>query len=267
MKTYVAVATTEVTRMLDKATLNKLREMRLSAMAAKFVWQQEQPGIQSLSFEERFSMLIDAEWLAKHDRRIDRYIKQAEFRFPAVVEDIDYQEKRGITKHDILRLSDCSYIQRKQNVILSGPTGVGKTYLACSLGRCACQQGMAASYVRTSDLFLALEEAHATSSYISLRNRLAKVPLLILDDWGLKPFTMAESHEIMEIAERRYRNASTFISGQLPPSSWHELFPDPTLADAILDRLVHNAYKFNLTGESMRKTLALRQFADEDAGR
>lgn len=253
--------------MLDKATLGKLREMKLSAMAGKLAWQQEQPGMQSLSFEERFGMLVDAEWLAKRGRRIERFVRQAEFRFPAAMEDIDYQAKRGITKDDILQLSDCSYIQKKQNVILSGPTGVGKTYLACALGRCACQLGIAVSYIRINDLFLSLEDAHASGSYTSLRKRLAKVPLLILDDWGMKPFSTEECHEVMELAELRYGRASTLISSQLPPSSWHELFPDPTLADAILDRLVHNAYKYNLTGESMRKTLALRQFEDGDPGR
>ena len=253
--------------MLEKATLGKLQEMKLSAMAGKLAWQQEQPGMQSLSFEERFGMLVDAEWLAKRGRRIERFVRQAEFRFPAAMEDIDYQAKRGITKDDILRLSDCSYIRKKQNVTLSGPTGVGKTYLACALGRCACQLGIAVSYIRISDLFLSLEDAHASGSYTSLRKRMVKVPLLILDDWGMKPFSTEECHEVMELVELRYGRASTMISGQLPPSSWHELFPDPTLADAILDRLVHNAYKYNLTGESMRKTLALRQFEEDDPGR
>ena len=250
--------------MLDKATINKLREMKLSTMATKFALQQDQPDMQTLSFEERFGILVDAEWMAKHNRRIDRFIKKAEFRFPAVIEDIDYHEKRGITKSDILRLSDCLYIQKKQNLIISGPTGVGKTYLACALGRCACQLGIAVMYVRMSDLFLSFGEAHATSSYTAFRKRPATVPLLILDDWGIKPFSMVECHEMSELVEMRYGKASTIILSQLPHTSWHELFPDPTQADAVLDRLVHNAYKYNLTGESMRKTLALKQF-DEDA--
>jgi len=251
--------------MLDKATTNKLREMKLSTMAAKFAWQQEQPDMQVLSFEERFGMLVDAEWMAKYDRRIERFIKQAQFRFPAAIEDIDYHEKRGITKQDILRLSDCLFIKKKQNLFISGPTGVGKTYLACALGRCACQLGIAVLYIRMSDLFLSLGEAQATSSYAALRKRLASVALLILDDWGIKPFSMVECHEMSELAELRYGRASTVIISQLPHTSWHELFPDPTQADAVLDRLVHNAHKFNLVGESMRKTLALRQF-EEDAG-
>ena len=183
------------------------------------------------------------------------------------MEDIDYHGKRGITKDDILRLSDCSYIHKKQGVILSGPTGVGKTYLACALGRCACQLGIAVRYFRISDLFLTLQDARASSSYGSFRKKIAKIPLLILDDWGMRPFSMDECHEVMELAELRYDRTSTLISGQLPVASWHELFPDPTLADAILDRLVHNAYKYNLVGESMCKTLALRQFQEEAPGR
>lgn len=250
--------------MFDKVTMNKLRDMNLSAMADKLAWLQEQQDTQSLSFEERLGMLVDAEWLAKRGRRIERFIRQAEFRFPAAVEDIDYHAKHGITKEDVLRFSDCSFIQKKQNVILSGPTGVGKTYLACALGRCACQLGIAVRYYRTSDLFLLLEEARASSSYVLFRRRLKNIPLLVLDDWGMKPFSMDECHEVMELAEIRYGKASTLISSQLPPASWHGLFSDPTLADATLDRLVHNAFKYNLTGESMRKTLALQQFEKED---
>jgi len=252
--------------MLDKATLNKLREMKLPAMAAKLEWQQGQPEIHSLSFEERLGMLVDAEWLDKKDRRSDRLAKQAGFRYPAEIEDIDYSEKRGITKADILRLGSCLYIQKKQNVILSGPTGVGKTYIACALGRCACRQGIRASYLRTAELFLSLEEAHAAGSYAGLRKHLGAVPLLILDDWGMKPFSMAEAYEISELAELRYGRASTIISTQLPHTAWHELFPDPTAAEAILDRLVHNAFKYNLSGESMRKTLAMRQLAGGEEG-
>ena len=172
--------------MLDKATMNKLRDMRLSAMADKLAWQLEQAETQSLSFDERFGMLVDAQWLARYNRRIGRFVKQAGFRFPAAVEDIDYHEKQGITKADIQRLSDCLYIQKKQNVIISGPTGIGKTYIACALGRSACQQSIAVSYIRTSDLLLALAEAHATNSYSLLKKRLLNVPLLILDDWGMK---------------------------------------------------------------------------------
>ena len=252
--------------MLEKTTLNKLRDLKLTAMASKYEWQQEQHEIRSLSFEERLGMLVDAQWLDKHDRRVNSLAKQAGFRYPAAAEDIDYREKRGITKADILRLCGCLYIQKKQNVILTGPTGVGKTYIACALGRCACQHGFAVKYLRTADLFASLDEAHAAGSYPALKKRLGSVPLLILDDWGMKPFSMAEAYEISELAELRYGRASTVVSTQLPHHTWHELFPDPTVAEAILDRLIHNAFKYNLAGESMRKTLALRQFADEEEG-
>ena len=246
--------------MLDNATINKLRDMKLSAMADKFAWQLEKPDMQSLSFEDRFGMLVDAEWLDKRGRRINRLIRHAEFRITAAVEDINYLGMRGITKADVMRLCDCVFIQRHQNLILSGPTGVGKTFISCAIGRCACNLGIASHYIRVSDLLLEFDEARSSKTYLSFRKRLAGIPLLILDDWGLKGYSLGESHDLMEIFERRYDKASTVISGQLPPSSWHELFPDPTLADAILDRVIHNAFKYNLTGESMRKTIALRGF-------
>ena len=249
--------------MLDNATVNKLREMKLSAMANKFAWQLGKPDMQSLSFEERFGMLVDAEWLDKRGRRIDRLIRHAEFRIAVAVEDINYYEVRGITKADVMRLCGCTFVQRHQNLILSGPTGVGKTFISCAIGRCACNLDMAARYLRVSDLLLAFDEARSSKAYLPFRKRLAGVPLLILDDWGLKGFTSGESHDLMELFELRYDRASTVISGQLPPSSWHGLFPDPTLADAILDRIIHNAYKFNLTGESMRKTIAMRGFEND----
>jgi DNA replication protein DnaC len=254
-----------VRKVFDRATLNKLREMKLSAMAEKLAWQMERPDMQSLSFEERFGMIVDAEWLKKRERRENRLIRQADFRFPAAVEDIDYSCKRGVTKADILRLSDGSFVKRKQNLILSGPTGVGKTFIACAIGRCVCQHGQAARYIRASDLFLAIEEARSSASFLSFKRTLLCVPLLIIDDWGTKPLTLVEGHELLEIVELRYGRASTLISGQMPYESWHELFPDPTVAEAVLDRLIYNAYKFNLSGESMRKTLALRQFDGEVA--
>lgn len=246
--------------MLDSATNTRLREMKLNAMAEKLLWQMEQPEIQSLSFEERFGMLVDAEWTAKHTRRIGRYIRQAEFRVPAVAEDVEYPGKQGINKENFLRLCDGGYLRNKQNVIFSGPAGVGKTYLACALGNSACRQCIPAKYLRVPDLLFLLSAAKMDGSYMKQRKKLVSVPLLILDDWGLRTFSMDDTQEIMELTELRYGRSSTVIAGQLPCEKWYDLFPDPTLADAILDRLVHNSYKFNITGESMRKTLAERQF-------
>jgi DNA replication protein DnaC len=238
--------------MLDNPTLRQLHDLRLTVMAAKLREQQEQPDIACLSFEERLGLLVEAELFSRRTKRIDKLIAQAAFRFEASLEDIDYQGKHGITKPDILRLSTGNYLRKYFNILVSGPTGVGKTYLACALGHAACSQGVPVLYTRLSDLFLRLSEAHLEGRYLDLREKLSKVPLLILDDWGLRKFSLEETHEIMEIVERHYGRAATIISGQLPVSAWHELFPDPTLADAIVDRLIHNAYKYNITGASMR---------------
>lgn len=251
--------------MLDRIMLNRLREMKLRAMAEKLEWLMDKPETQLLTFEERVGMIVDAEWMAKHDRRIGRLVRQAGFCFPAVVEDIDYHNKSGINKSDILRLSECSFINRRQNLILTGPTGVGKSYIACALGRCACQLDIAVRYINISDLFITMGEARTTKEYMSFKKRLASVPLLIIDDWGVKSFTLSETHDLRELFELRYGKSSTLVSGQVPPEAWHGLFPDPTLADAILDRLIHNAYKFNLKGESMRKAIAEKEFAEAGA--
>jgi DNA replication protein DnaC len=245
--------------MLNNTTLNQLYDLRLTAMAASLREQREQPDTGSLAFEERLGLLVEAEWLSRRTKRIEKLTSQAGFRFEAALEDIDYQGKHGITKPEILSLSSGGYLKKYFNILICGPTGVGKTYLVCALGRSACAQGVPVLYLRLCDLFLRLSEAHAEGRYTCLRERLSKVPLLILDDWGLRKFTLDETHEIMELVERRYGGAATIISGQLPVAAWHELFPDPTLADAILDRIIHNAYKYNITGESMRKILAQRE--------
>jgi DNA replication protein DnaC len=244
--------------MLNKTTLNQLHDLHLQAMAAKLAEQLEHPDLDALPFEDRLALLVEAEWLAKKSSRISRLIAQAGFRFPATVEDIEYPGKHGVTKADVQRLCEGSYVKRKQNVILSGPTGVGKTYLANALGRWACQQGTAVRYIRVPDFFVRLSDAQLEGRFSAVRDRIAAVPLLILDDWGLRKFSLEESHEMMELFERRYDNASTIISGQAPCGCWHDLFPEAALADAILDRVVHNAYIYNLTGESMRKIRAER---------
>jgi DNA replication protein DnaC len=246
--------------MLNNTTINQLHDLRLTVMAAKLREQQEQPDIASLSFEERLGLLVEAEWFSRRTKRIDKLTAQAGFRFDASLEDIDYQGKHGITKPDILRLSTGNYLKKYLNILVSGPTGVGKTYLVCALGRTACTQGIPVLYTRLPDLFLRLSQAQLDGHYASVREKLSKTPLLILDDWGLRKFTLEETHEIMELVERRYDRAATIISGQLPVSAWHDLFPDPTLADAILDRVIHNAYKYNISGDSMRKTLAGKDF-------
>jgi len=249
--------------MLDETTVNQLRELRLSAMAECFKEQQNRTGITSLSFEERFGLLVEAEWLQRKNKRTERLIRKAGFRFPAVIEDIDYTNKRGITKGDIIKLSLGVYIKKAHNVFLCGPTGVGKTYLACALGRSACIQNHQVMYIRIPDFFRCSFAALAHGRQVQFRDRCAKVPLLILDDWGLKKFSFEETVELSDLFERRYGRASTIISGQVPLTSWHELFPDPTQADSILDRIVHNAYPYNITGDSMRKTMGKRSLESQ----
>jgi DNA replication protein DnaC len=245
--------------MLNNATINQLHELRLSAMASSFKEQFNQEGITSLSFEERFALLIDAEWLSRRNNRLDRLVRQAGFRFPAILEDIDFKGKHGITKPEMLRLSLGTYIKKAQNIFFSGPTGVGKTYLVCALGRAACAQGVHVLYIRLSDFFENAFTPSVNASKTSFRCKCAQVPLLILDDWGLKKFSIEETHELSELFERRYGQAATIISGQIPCSAWHDLFSDPTQADAILDRIIHNAYIYNIAGESMRKTIGQRE--------
>jgi DNA replication protein DnaC len=261
MKTFGVRVTTREAIMLDNATLNQLHDLRLSAMASCFREQLLKSDMGSLSFEERFGMVVEAEWLNRRNNRLNRLIRQAGFRLPAVLEDIDYSGKRGITKPEMLKLSLGTYIKRAQNVLFSGPTGVGKTYLVCALGRAACIQGVQTLYTRVTDFFNLLFPSQNNYRHKSFRDKCAQVPLLILDDWGLKKFSSEESHELSELFERRYGRAATVISGQIPCTAWHALFPDPTQADAILDRIVHNAYVYTITGESMRKTIGQRELA------
>ena len=250
--------------MFNNATLSQLHDLRLSAMAESFREQQDNRDVAALSFEERFGMLVEAEWLARRNKRTERLIRQAAFRLPAVIEDIDYQGKKGITKGEILKLSLGSYIKKAQNIFFSGPTGVGKTYLACALGRAACTQGFQVIYSRLPDFFRQISAENLNRRKVTFRDRCAVVPLLILDDWGLKKFSLEETSEISDMFERRYGQASTIISGQVPSSSWHELFPDPTQAEAILDRVIHNAHPYNISGESMRKTLGKYSLESSD---
>jgi DNA replication protein DnaC len=243
--------------MLDKVTLNKLHELHLSGMAAALVRQQEE-RVEDIPFEDRFALLVEAEWLEKKNRRIGRLVSQASFRFPATIENIEWQGKHGITRADVLRLAEGSWIHKKQNLVLSGPTGVGKTYIANALGRHACGQGIAVRYFRVTDLFLKIADSQLENRYRSFRNKIAVTPFLILDDWGLHKFSLEETQELLELFEQRYDRSSTLICGQIPPTAWHDLFPDPTLADAILDRVIHNTIKYAIAGESMRKVLAER---------
>lgn len=239
--------------MLQQQTLEQLRSLRLVGMAQAFEQQLQQPVTQELSFEERFGLLVEQEVLHRDNRRMASLLKAAKLRNKACVEDIDYRHPRGIERSAISALITCQWVVRHQNLAITGPTGSGKTWLACALGNQVCRQGLSVRYFRVPRMFESLRIAHADGSYPRLMNQLAKIELLILDDWGIQKMTSPQRNDLMEVIEDRHGLKSTIICSQLPIENWHEYIGEATLADAILDRLVHNAHRLLLTGESMRK--------------
>jgi DNA replication protein DnaC len=241
--------------MLNQPTIEKLYALRLGAMAAALQEQQKDAQASSLSFDERFAMLVDSEHLARDNRRIKTLLKDAELRIPtACLEDVDASTQRGIDKTMLRQLASCAWIDQNLNALISGATGVGKSYLACALGQAACRRGLRVLYRRMPRLFDELTLAKADGTYAKLLRKLARAQLLILDDLGLGSPTDAQRHDLLEVLEDRYGARATVVTSQLPRESWHEWIGDPTLADAILDRLVHNAYKIDLKGPSRRKS-------------
>lgn len=239
--------------MLTHPTLEKLQSLRLSGMLKALEEQQRMPDIDNLGFEERLGLLIDRELTERENRRLSTRLKKAKLRHSCCVEDIDFKASRGLDKTLILSLAACTWIARGLNLLICGPTGIGKSYLACALGHKACLEGYTALYLRLPRLFEELRLAKADGRYGKLILGYAKTDLLILDDWGLTPMTDLQRRDLLEILEDRYGKRSTIVTSQLPVTAWHEAIGDPTLADAILDRLVHNAHKIELKGESLRK--------------
>jgi len=239
--------------MLNEQTFDKLYTLKLFGMAEGFKEQLAQPSSKDLSFDERFGLLVDRQWIWKENKRLKRLLQEAKLKLQACVEDIDYKTPRGIEKSVMMNLVSCDWIRKHQNLLISGPTGVGKTFLACALAQKGCREGFRTLYFRCPQFFYQIALARADGSYPSFMKKLAKTHLLVLDDLGVAPLNDTERRDLLEVIEDRSTSGSTLITSQLPIEKWHDHIGDPTIADAILDRLVHNAHRIQLKGGSMRK--------------
>lgn len=242
--------------MLSHPTLEKLHALRLTGMARGLEEQLQMTGLEELGFAERLGLLVDREMTERESRRLKDRLAKARLRQAASVEDVDLRTPRGLDRPLFVSLCSCQWVTQHLNVLITGPTGAGKSFLACALAQKACREGFTALYQRLPRLLPELALAKADGRYSKVLAGLARVDVLVLDDWGLHPLTDAHRRDLLEILEDRYGNRSTVVTSQLPVSSWHQAIGDATLADAVLDRLVHNAYELKLKGDSMRKNKA-----------
>jgi DNA replication protein DnaC len=244
--------------MLNAPTLEKLHALKLAAMAAAWTEQQHQADMTALAFDERFGLLVEAEWIARENKRLTRALQEAKLKLSqACIEAIDYPARRELDKAVIRQLATCRWIEEHHNAILVGATGTGKSFIACALAHQACRKGYRAGYRRASRLFHELALARADGTYVRLLAKFARLDVLVIDDWGLAPVQDAERRDLLEILEDRSGVRSTIITSQLPPAQWHDYLADETLADAICDRLLHNAHRLVLKGPSRRKEAKL----------
>ena len=239
--------------MLTHPTVDKLHELRCTGMAKAMAEQLASPQVQNLSFEERLGLLVDRELTERHSRQLTNRLRRARLRHDACIEDIDFRAPRGLDKDLVLSLADGRWVREHLGILITGPAGVGKSWIACALAHSACRHGHNASYRRLPRLMTELAIARADGTYPKLLASLAKTDVLVIDDFGLAKLSAENRRDLLEITEDRYGIRSTVITSQLPVENWHDIIADPTLADAILDRLVHSAYQLNLKGESMRK--------------
>src|SRR5688500_15216602 len=241
------------TSMLNQQTIDKLYTMKLHGIADAFRAQLETTEANQLSFEERFALLVDQQWLWKENRALARRLRAAHLKERGVIEDVDYQHPRGLDRKLVRTLSTSDWVRQHQSILLLGPTGIGKSWLACALAQKACRDGFSVLHKRTSELFRELAVAHADGSIGRFLVRLSRIDILLLDDFAMAPLKDAERRDFLEICDDRYHRRSLILTSQMPVAHWHEQIGDPTIADSILDRLVHNAYRVELKGESMRK--------------
>lgn len=243
--------------MLLNQTRQALLTLRLPGMAQAYDDQLNNPTSHSLGFDDRLGLLVDAELAQRETRRISKLLKSAKLKAAnACPEDIDFSSRRGIDKRQVIDLLTCQWIQRGQHVVITGPTGTGKTWLGCALGREAARKGFGVLYCRLPRLLEELEVAHADGSLPSMRSRLAKHQLLILDDWGVAPISARGRQDLLEVIDDRVPGKSVLITSQLPTRTWHDFLGEPTIADAILDRVLHNKHIIELKGDSMRRKVA-----------
>ena len=251
--------------MLTHPTQERLQALGLAGMAKALDDQRRQPDIAALSFEERFALLLDRETMERDNKRLVARLRFAALRQEAIVEDVDLRAARGLDRALFQKLAAGDWIDRKQNLLVIGPTGVGKSWIACALGHKACRDNRTVAYHRLPRLLEALALARGDGRYARLLKALGRVQLLILDDWGLVPLTGEQRRDLLEIMEDRHQRGSTIVTSQLPVDHWHQVIGDPTIADAILDRLVHNAHRMVLKGESLRKQAATMLMLDAEA--
>jgi len=242
--------------MNNEETLSKMQKMKLYGMLRAFNQSLEAGMMNKVTADELLGHLIDAEWDERHNRRLQRLIKAAKFRYQASLEEIDFKLDRGLDKNMLLRFSSSSWIEKKRDIIITGPTGVGKSFLASSLGYQGCMYGFRVLYFNCSKLFSQLKLKKADGTYNKELDRIQKQEALILDDFGMHPFDAQSRLSLLEIMEDRHGRGSTVISSQFPVKSWHEIIGEPTIADAICDRIIHSAYRIELKGESVRKKYA-----------
>lgn len=240
--------------MLNEPTMTKLKTLRLDAMASAWTEQQRNAEAAKLAFDERFGLIVDAEWLCRENKRLARCLKEAKLKLAeACVEDIDYPARRELDRAVVRQLATCRWVDEHQNVLITGATGTGKTFIACALAQQACRRGHRAFYRRATRLFEELTLAHADGSYVRLLGKLARIDVLVLDDWGMAPVRDQDRRDLLEILDDRLGSRSTILTSQLPVAKWHDYLGDPTQADAVCDRVLSNAHRIVLKGPSRRK--------------